>query len=455
MQAPSADTPVDAPVRTPWGRRLALLAATLVLAACGGGSSVETSCIGCPGVEEVTEPSGPNTTDIVVDAGPGFSLGAVNVPSVTVTVCEPGSTSACVTIDHVFLDTGSIGLRLFKSRLGTVSLPRVAVPADAATSTPAGPAVECYAFVLGAVWGPMARADIQIGGEAAPGVPIQLIDDGSTPEHDAPADCLASANGGLLKSVSDLQANGILGIGMLAYDCGLTCANANYGATYPPYFSCPAGGCVPAAMPSALQAQNPIVHFLPDANNVVDNNGSVIVMPPLPAVGATLAKGRLVFGIGTRSNNQLGSAKVYTVDNDPASATYLYLGTQVGARSYASSYIDSGSNAYFFDDASLPLTCSSQSDAGGSKGWFCPAAPVTRQASLIGADGSTGSVDFTIGNADTLFGVDGVVALANLGGSVGQGTDTFVWGLPFFYGRSVFTSIWGQPLATNGPWNAF
>jgi len=77
-----------------------------------------------------------------------------------------------------------------------------------------------------------------------------------------------------------------------------------------------------------------------------------------------------------------------------------------------------------------------------------------RSATITAADGSSGSVDFSVANADVLFG-GGNVAFANLGGSAGQGATTFVWGLPFFYGRSVFTSIWGQALATNGPWNAF
>ena len=49
----------------------------------------------------------------------------------------------------------------------------------------------------------------------------------------------------------------------------------------------------------------------------------------------------------------------------------------------------------------------------------------------------------------------GVLALASLGGSVGQGAKTFVWGLPFFYGRAVYTSIWGQALSATGPWYAF
>lgn len=441
-----------------WWRRAALLAAGVLLAACGGGSSVETRCIGCPGLVELSEPSGPNTTEIVVDTGPSFSLGAVNVPSVTITLCRPGSITDCATIDHVFVDTGSIGLRVFKSALGAVNLPALAAPADAATSTPAGPAVECYAFVLGAVWGPMARADVRIGGEAAPDLPVQLIDDGATPAYNAPADCLAAANGGLLDSPASLQANGILGIGMLAYDCGLQCATANYAGSFVPYYSCPGGAasCVPAAMPSTLQAQNPIASFIPGNGGVANNNGSLIVMPDLPDVGASMVKGRLVFGIGTQTNNQLpAGAQVYAVDADPTSPTYLYLGTRVGTRDYASSFIDSGSNAYFFDDATLPLTCRSQSGSSGSSGWYCPASVQRRQATVLGADGTAGMVDFAIGNADTLFGVDGVVALDNLGGAVGQGADTFVWGLPFFYGRKVFTSIWGQALSANGPWNAF
>ena len=39
------------------------------------------------------------------------------------TLCKPGSASECVVIDHVFLDTGSIGLRLFRSAVASLSLP--------------------------------------------------------------------------------------------------------------------------------------------------------------------------------------------------------------------------------------------------------------------------------------------------------------------------------------------
>ena len=160
---------------------LVAAALALGLASCGGNSSVTTitggDISGGTGGTTVTldTPTGPNTTEVVVDSGPasGFSLGAANIPYVTVTVCEPGSATRCVTIDHVFLDTGSVGLRLLKSKVAGLNLPSVAVPADATSATPAGRALECYPFVLGAVWGPLASADLRIAGEVGADLPIQ------------------------------------------------------------------------------------------------------------------------------------------------------------------------------------------------------------------------------------------------------------------------------------------
>src|SRR4051794_39506840 len=116
------------------GARLIAACALAVLAACGGGTSSETTLIGggTAGGTNVTTvsidaPTGPNTTEIVVDSGPasGFSLGAANIPYVTITVCTPGSTTECTTIDHVFLDTGSIGLRVLKSAVAKLALKAV------------------------------------------------------------------------------------------------------------------------------------------------------------------------------------------------------------------------------------------------------------------------------------------------------------------------------------------
>lgn len=448
-------------------RLLALLAAAstaLWLAACGG-NSTETTITGgglngsvTGPVVSADTPTGPNTTEIVIDTGPdsGFALGAANIPYVTVTLCKPGSATECVVIDHVFLDTGSIGLRVFRGSVAALGLPALSLPADAPSNTPAGPAAECYPFVLGAVWGPLARADVRIGGELAPDLPIQVIDDAASPTLTPPQDCVAAANGGLLNSAASLQANGILGIGMVRYDCGLNCVTGNYAGGFTLYYACPngSGSCVPAAVPGDLQMQNPIASFVPGTGGVANNNGSAIVLPAVPDFGASIVKGRLVFGIGTQSNNQIPpTARIYPVDANPANdATYLTLRTTVGTKSYPASYIDSGSNALFFDDTAIAMGC--QSSSGSTGGWYCPASVLRATATLTGSDGTSGNVDLSIANADVLFST-GNVGFANLGGAAGQGADTFVWGLPFFYGRTVLTSIWGQALSASGPWNAF
>ena len=430
----------------------AILAA---LAACSGSTSTTTTTgPGTGGGTSVAEahldvPVGDNTTQILVDSGPAgtFALGAVNVPYVTLTLCTPGSATQCVSIDHVFLDTGSIGLRVLRSKVASLSLPEVAVPADPATSTPAGPALECYPFVLGAVWGPLVTADLQIAGERATSLGVQLIDDAAMPAHAAPADCVAAGNGQLMNTAASLQANGILGIGMLAFDCGASCANGNYSGGYTLYYACPGPACAPAAMPVALQVHNPVAAF------PVDNNGTLIAMPKLPELGAGIATGRLVFGIGTQANNQLpATATTVFVDANPAHATYLYFSTQVAANAYPDSYIDSGSNAFFFEDATVPVAC--QNTTGGTSHWYCPAAVLQRTAVVTDARGVQASVAFQVDNADALFSTSSL-ALDDLAGSVGAATGSFVWGLPFFYGRTVYTSIWGQALSDNGPWNAF
>jgi hypothetical protein len=437
----------------------ALVASTLVglLAGCGGSSSVTTiSGGGINGgggtVVSLDTPTGPNTTEIVVDSGPasGFSLGAANIPYVTVTVCEPGSATKCLTIDHVFLDTGSYGLRLLKSKVAGLSLPAISIQADPAHNTVAGRALECYPFVLGAVWGPLASADVHIAGEAAASLPVQLIDDATPMTDPAPAACLAAANGGLQNSVSGLQANGIIGVGMVAIDCGIACQNGDYSSGYTLYYSCPGGAgsaCTPAVIPLALQMQNPVAHF------AVNNNGTVIAMPALSDLGAGTAKGRLVFGIGTQTNNQIPvGAKMLFVDPVPSHPGYLYFATTSGTSTYVDSYIDSGSNAFFFDDASIAKGC--QSSPASGAGWYCPTSVQRRTATITDAYGATASVNYSVANADVLFQTSSV-AFASLAGSAGQGANTFVWGMPFFYGRAVFTSIWGQDLSKSGPWNAF
>ncbi|MDE1929250.1 MAG: DUF3443 family protein [Burkholderiales bacterium] len=435
-----------------WRGALALLVPLLLmllLGGCGGGANSSTTTLIVngtptpPGTVSADQPQGANTTRIAVDAGPGGGFGAppTNLPYVTLTICAPGSTTSCATVDHVFLDTGSIGLRLLRSAVAGIALPPLAASG--------GSAAECYPFVVGAVWGAVVQGDLTIGGEQAASLPLQLIDDRATPQPAPPAACVTAAGGTLLASMGQLQAKGVLGIGMLRYDCGLTCQTGAYGGGITLYYGCDgAGHCQPTAMGADQQVQNPVAWF------PLDNNGTLIVMPAVPATGASAAYGRLVFGIGTQTNNQIAAgATTLAVQTDPARADYLYLDATMGTKAYAYSYLDSGSNGLFFADAALATPACSGGGAGGT--WYCPAAPSALAVQLSDMNGAGAAVALTVANADSLF-ATGNTAFANLAGAPGAAdAGAFALGLPFYYGRSVYTSIWGQALSTNGPWVAF
>src|ERR1700704_5516159 len=83
--------------------------AAILLAACKGGSG--TVVVNKPVVPTV------NTMTVTVDSGPAAASGQINHAYVTVKVCSPGSPTQCASVDHVLLDTGSVGLRLVRSVL--------------------------------------------------------------------------------------------------------------------------------------------------------------------------------------------------------------------------------------------------------------------------------------------------------------------------------------------------
>jgi uncharacterized protein DUF3443 len=361
-----------------------------------------------------------NVQAIVVNAGPANNY--FNGAFTSVTICVPGQTAGCQTIDGVLVDTGSTGLRVLSSAL-TLSLPQQVGSAGA-------PIVECAQFLLGFTWGPVKTADVRLAGEQASGLPIQVIDEASFPN--IPTSC--SSSGTAQDTLDTLGANAILGIGLFKQDCGLACAFV--GSSNPGfYFACPASGCQPAAVSIISQVQNPVAFF------PTDNNGAVIQLPAVAAGGAVSVTGSLIYGIGTQSNNALGSAKVLTVDA-VGNITTVFSG-----QSYPSSFIDSGSNGiYFLDSAStgLPL-CPDSSD------FYCPTAPKSLSATNIGTNGVSLPALFNVGNADTLdarFFAFSEIAGPNPGG--------FDFGLGFFFGRSVFTALEGQATPGGaGPYFAY
>ena len=387
---------------------LVSVATVLGLAACGGGGSSDLSGGGGGGT---TPPAGNNVATLTVDAGPDQN--SVNTPFVSVTVCSPGSTTNCTTVDHIEVDTGSYGLRIIASALPS----SFALPYE--TDSNNNTIVECTVFADGISWGPVETADIQIAGEAASSVPVQII--GSSSFTTPPADC--SSRGMTEDSVETFGANGILGVGAFVQDDGF-------------YYTCPSGTCAPIEPSLNEEVSNPVAFF------ATDNNGVVVVLPNVPAAGSTTLTGSLIFGIGTESNNALGSAMIYTLDPDTGNLSITFNNS-----TFSESFIDSGSNANYFVDSSIP-TCTS--------GFFCPSSTLSLSATVTGINNASTAVSFDVANADDLFNNNtSGVAFNNLAAPESD-TDSFDFGLPFFLGRSVYTAIADQSTpGGNGPYIAF
>ena len=263
-----------------------------------------------------------------------------------------------------------------------------------------------------------------MAGEKASGVPIQVILTPSS-QPPVPSSCSSQTTGpNEGASVSTLGSNGILGIGVFQQDCGQACViNPTPPAVY---YICPSSGCTPVYVALASQITQPVSLF------PSDNNGVVIQLPPVPNGGSLTAAGQIIFGIGTQTNNTLGSAVVLTVPDNGSNAgniTTIYNG-----QSYTG-FIDSGSNGLFFLDANttgMPV-CTGQNNS-----WYCPnPSPKAFTATNQGANGATTPATFSIENTDTLFNGNNT-AFSTLGG---PNPNTFDFGLSFFYGRNVYSAI--------------
>ena len=93
------------------------------LTACGGSGGGGSSSTGSTGPVGTTPPVvQANSMTVTIDAGPAALTNAgevsANILYATVTLCTPGSTTACTTVDHVQVDTGSNGLRILASAIG-------------------------------------------------------------------------------------------------------------------------------------------------------------------------------------------------------------------------------------------------------------------------------------------------------------------------------------------------
>jgi hypothetical protein len=88
-----------------------------------------------------------------------------------------------------------------------------------------------------------------------------------------------------------------------------------------------------------------------------------------------------------------------------------------------------------------------------SGGFYCPSTPQTLSAIVTSATGVSKTVSFTIEGFQS---VSGNATAAPIGGSSAGLGRAFDWGLPFFFGRTVFVAMAGANTpAGTGPFWAF
>lgn len=356
-----------------------------------------------------------NVLPMTVKPGPyGYTNGGFTFAL----ICTPG-TSTCQAITVNLVDTGSFGLRIF------AQTKQIYLPPE--FNAAGGKIAECTLFTSFSAWGGIKQADVYMAGEPpARNVPIQVIASGGLP---VPASC--SATGPMLTSPQQAGFKGLLGVGVFAQDCGPSCAPGGSGNPGW-YYSCSGGSCTQSAAGIKKQVTNPVA-MLPQ-----DNQGVLVQLPAIGSGGAPTVSGSLIFGINSESNNQLGSTKVFNTDGFGEINTNFNNGWVAG-------FFDTGSNGLFFNDPSIPMC------ADGS-GWFCPTLPVTLSA--INASKPTFVPSktnyFTVDNATDLF-LSSNAAYNDLAAPLGTGTSGFDWGLPFFFGRSVYVGIYQMNAAPAGP----
>ncbi|EDT42597.1 DUF3443 domain-containing protein [Burkholderia ambifaria] len=362
--------------------------------------------------------AGDNPSASVANTIPVTVQNALNRPMVSVTVCEPGSTTNCQTIDNILLDTGSTGLRLVSSVASQVA-------GNLPVSTTNGEQLaECMPFGAGNTWGSVRTADVKMAGEIARNVPIQLI--GDMDAMSVPLSC--TSQGPMLNTAEKLGFNGILGVDVNPSDCGAHCADST---DYRVYFSCSNGAdCSDTTVSIAQQVVNPVTRF------ATDNNGVILQMPSIPDLGQASVAGALTFGIETRANNRYSaSQKLITTAEGRVYVNDDHIFMEGAA-------FDSGTPAYVFTDFSL-RQC---------EGLYCPESSLAETVQLKDVHGTPGTVDMLIGNASQLD-ATGNVAFKNL--AEFSYTEPMLIGMPFFYGRSVYYGFDQRASSGSEPYVAF
>ena len=391
----------------------------LFLTACGGNSPSGTPA-----------PVASNSVPLSVDTTAYSNL---NMLTPSVTLCSPAAPTSCQTIDHILVDTGSVGLRVFASALD----PSINLPQQISSTSGGNPVAECFPFASGYTWGAVKLANLQLGAETANNMAIQVMGDASYPI--IPTGC--SNFGQSLNSASILHANGILGVGLFRQDCKALCTNPSY--TVNIYYVCSTSACNSINQNLADQLQNPVSLF------GTDNNGVIIQLNPIvtPQNGQLDATGALIFGVDTKANN--GSANTTTLFTDANGMVTTFYKGQI----YSDSFFDSGSNTLAFNDPSI--TQCATTGPQRLPGFYCPGSQLLLTAMSAGTDNVTSNViNFSVDNAARMiYGSPfSFAAFTNIAAPAWNDS-VFDWGLPFYYGNTVYTVMENATTTKgNGPY---
>jgi hypothetical protein len=89
--------------------------------------------------------------------------------------------------------------------------------------------------------------------------------------------------------------------------------------------------------------------------------------------------------------------------------------------------------------------------------YYCPVSTQQLSAMIEGVNGTTSAVSFAVGNAAELkLSRGGNSVMPLLAGPAFVSSTIFVWGMPFFYGRSVYAAVEQQPTPGGaGPYIAY
>ena len=341
---------------------------------------------------------------------------------VAVTVCN--TAQQCRTVPDVLVDTGSPGLRLFRSAL-------VGLELDAVTAR-GHPVANWGRFASGALWGTLHWAEVRIGGVATTAaIPIELFDEPGPGESLPSGYGSADARSKLRMTVG----NGILGISPQRF------AEAGYYLNVGSHGVRSKSDWEPVKIHDALKLANPIGHF-----PAPYDTGSVIRLPEVDrAGGQSTAQGWLGFGLGRPTAAlfpQGGRMIVHELDQRSRFAAVV-------EQRAVDMMLDSGSNF-------LVLSLDHPGFAAHPNFARCynPVAltPIDLRFPSAGREIELAR-PLLVGSADQLHKArQGCAVLPTIAarprsepGQEGApgGQRTNVLGLPFFYGRSVATGLQG------------